>query len=848
MNPFRAVLNLTAWLLPFFAAWLAQAQSATHSVAPEPSWVAAAELEREWQPASAFSGLFYRLMDQQVDVASESVYRRHVKKLTTEQGVADYAQINLAYEPSHQRLAIHKIGLWRDGRWLERLKPEALRVVQQESDAHRQIYNGEQTVIAILDDVRVGDEIEYSYTITGFNPIFGGRYADWFLTQWSVPTEESRVRILWPKGRAPLRWRLSSGAMQPEISELAQSRVFNWRFRRNEPVQTEDRLPVWFNPYPYLELSEFESWGDVRDWARNVYASAPGLPTALIDEIESMIGRHETLEKRALGALRFVQEQIRYLGIEIGPNSHKPHDPSTVFARRFGDCKDKSVLLCAIFDQMGIEARPAAVHSYASELLDSKLPSPLAFNHMIVRARIGSQTFWLDPTIAQQRGTLNDVSVDYCSRALVIDEREPNLVEIPRKALEEPQKVVKEHFKLPSYEGPAELIATTIYSGAEAEAMRRTISSYSKEELEKSYVNFYLRRFSGVRASRPLSIEDDTDVNRITVRERYMIERPWSQEGAARQASLEAFSVAELTAEPATLERKLPLGVPFPAHVRHEIVAELPAPGAFPNERKAVDDAFQQFAYEARVKGSSLFLTFDYRTKTNSVPVEKVEDYVSNLRLIQSDAFYGIRFPTSPTAFGWARINWPIAILALITAGVVLFASVTYYRRQSSVTVPTLPDLNRAGPAGLRGWLLLVGVNVVLLPLLCIGTIFQIAPAFFTETWHTLTSPQNAEYHPLWGALLIGELIGNMVQLGIAGLMIPLFFKRKIAFPRVYIAFLIFNMCFVLADLGAMHLIPATANDINQKDHRGAFRATFGAVIWCSYMRKSVRVRNTFVH
>jgi hypothetical protein len=53
-------------------------------------------------------------------------------------------------------------------------------------------------------------------------------------------------------------------------------------------------------------------------------------------------------EQQVLTVLQFVQEQVRYFGIEIGSSATKPANPSVVFARRFGDCKDKSLLFVTI--------------------------------------------------------------------------------------------------------------------------------------------------------------------------------------------------------------------------------------------------------------------------------------------------------------------------------------------------------------------------------------------------------------------------------------------------------------------------------------------------------------------
>src|SRR5208282_5268181 len=71
-------------------------------------------------------------------------------------------------------------------------------------------------------------------------------------------------------------------------------------------------------------------------------------------------------EQQILTVLQFVQDEVRYFAIEIGASSEKPADPSAVFSRRFGDCKDKSLLFVTILRALGIEAYPVLVNA-ASE-------------------------------------------------------------------------------------------------------------------------------------------------------------------------------------------------------------------------------------------------------------------------------------------------------------------------------------------------------------------------------------------------------------------------------------------------------------------------------------------------
>ena len=69
------------------------------------------------------------------------------------------------------------IAVLRGGRRMERLPNLALRVIHREKDLDYLIFDGSNSVHAFLDDVCVGDVVEYLYTVSGSNPVFGDRRA-----------------------------------------------------------------------------------------------------------------------------------------------------------------------------------------------------------------------------------------------------------------------------------------------------------------------------------------------------------------------------------------------------------------------------------------------------------------------------------------------------------------------------------------------------------------------------------------------------------------------------------------------------------------------------------------------
>ncbi len=95
-----------------------------------------------------------------------------------------------------------------------------------------------------------------------------------------------------------------------------------------------------------------QSWGNLegdgllREIAEGLAADQPDLKGLEAPEAELLV----RIEK----ALRLVQDEYRYLSIDLEVGGHVPSPPETVARRRFGDCKDLSFLLVQLLKLMGV--------------------------------------------------------------------------------------------------------------------------------------------------------------------------------------------------------------------------------------------------------------------------------------------------------------------------------------------------------------------------------------------------------------------------------------------------------------------------------------------------------------
>src|SRR5690606_17618746 len=102
---------------------------------------------------------------------------------------------------SYQTLTLHELYVIRDGKPIDRLDISKFQLLATEGELSRFIYNGTYSAYLLLEDLRKDDKIVVSYSLKGFNPVFGNRFFDTQFLQGPEPVGLLYVNYIVPKGR-----------------------------------------------------------------------------------------------------------------------------------------------------------------------------------------------------------------------------------------------------------------------------------------------------------------------------------------------------------------------------------------------------------------------------------------------------------------------------------------------------------------------------------------------------------------------------------------------------------------------------------------------------------------------
>lgn len=369
-------------------------------IGPAPVWVTPIASAPAVAADKANGALGFLVLDRQVHFGPEgaSEYQQRVLQIRNAMGLAAMGSMALTWNPTTEVLTVHKLIILRDGKSIDVLAKQAFAVLRREAKFDAAVLDGMLTATIQPEGLQVGDVVDLAYTLTRNNPEMQGR-SEWSLEAPAAEMDHVRLRATWSAPKV-LKWRTTEALGAPKVTHGRGVTEVAVDLRDTKTLTGPSRAPERYAPTRRLEISEFQSWTEISNLLAPLYAKASTLAadSPLRAETAKIRAASTDPKVRAAAALKLVQDKVRYLALVMTDGGLTPIDADTTWTRRFGDCKAKTALLIALLRDLGVEAEPAAVNAAAGDGLDARLPGMSAFDHVLVRAVIGGQVYWLDGT------------------------------------------------------------------------------------------------------------------------------------------------------------------------------------------------------------------------------------------------------------------------------------------------------------------------------------------------------------------------------------------------------------------------------------------------------------------
>jgi len=204
----------------------------------------------------------------------------------------------------------------------------------------------------------------------------------------------------------PEQWRLFSYFLNMEdLPALREGNTYRWTLKNQAALPEEEWSPsrlqkmVDINVQPpegsALEnkIVSLSTWEDYAAYFTDKYKTRAGTKSILSDKIRELAPANAT-RVETIRALASFARSVNYvaIGLDLGKGGGwYPRSAAEVCETNYGDCKDKSNMLCHMLAEFGIKAHPVIVHSGLRNKVEESWPSGSQFNHCIAAIEVDSE-------------------------------------------------------------------------------------------------------------------------------------------------------------------------------------------------------------------------------------------------------------------------------------------------------------------------------------------------------------------------------------------------------------------------------------------------------------------------
>jgi Domain of Unknown Function with PDB structure (DUF3857)/Transglutaminase-like superfamily len=399
---------------PILFCWIALTCSAAQATARFPDWVTQAITEPlpvYSKDAKAILLLEDKLITVTPDGHAAERYR-YVVKILRPQG-REHAQPLAWFSTDEKLLSFHVWSIGPDGHQYTMKDTEYQEIG---ADGGGLLYDDERAKVASPPGSDPGGIVAYEF-VRQIRPYMSEE--SWAF-QKTVPLVHSVFEIDLPSGWNHLAVWFKHDSIQP--TEICPGH-FRWEVMNVPEINLTDvplapsesslaaRMVVHYSAQSLPQGEEL--WAKIGNWYENLAAPRSEGTADIAAKARSLAAPDADFSLRIGKVATFLQQDIRYVGIEIGIGGWQPHAANDIFRNRYGDCKDKATLLVAMLDAVGVRATWVLVDTHRG-FIDPRVPSvdgnhaiaaievPSGYENVslkaVVTARTGKRYLIFDPT------------------------------------------------------------------------------------------------------------------------------------------------------------------------------------------------------------------------------------------------------------------------------------------------------------------------------------------------------------------------------------------------------------------------------------------------------------------
>jgi tetratricopeptide (TPR) repeat protein len=350
------------------------------------------------------AGAIILLADESFETFDDNtaVYDMHfLIKIFNDRGKEEFSEIQIGYDSTFEEVKLD---------YARTIKPDGTMVYVGEKNIRDvsiylnfPLYSNARARIISMPEVCDGAIIEYRAKIFHKQLVNKKDFVLNYVSQEGEPIKAAKFSVKVPQERSfkykiiNSKYNTFSANLEPTVSTVENKKVFEWNIENVPEIIPESDMSPVSRVTPIIMMSTFEKWDDIYSWWYKLYKDKIEIDDNIKKKITELTKDKPTPLEKLRAIYNFCTQDIRYVAVEYGQAGYEPHQARDIFQNKYGDCKDKAILLIAMLRSIGINAHPVLIGTYDNLNLNEDLPS-IAFNHCIAVVDFEGGYIFMDPT------------------------------------------------------------------------------------------------------------------------------------------------------------------------------------------------------------------------------------------------------------------------------------------------------------------------------------------------------------------------------------------------------------------------------------------------------------------
>ncbi len=292
------------------------------------------------------------------------------------------------------------------------------------------MYTSSRTFYVHFARLDPGDVVELLYRVEDVaqRNAFADYFGEVVYMQSGEPIGRSEYVLITPKTRTFYFNEPKVKGLTKTQEDKGDQRIFRFVAQDVAPIEPEPMQPPYAETLGHVHVSTYKSWDEMGRWYWGLVKDQFVADEEVRRRVAEITKGLTDDRAKVRAVYDWVVQRTRYVALEFGIHGFKPYRCAQIFARGFGDCKDKATLIVTMLRELGISATIVILRTGMRGDFETSPASLAPFDHAI--AYVPSMDLYLDGT-AEYTGSTELPAMDRGALAIQINEGKPKLVHLP---------------------------------------------------------------------------------------------------------------------------------------------------------------------------------------------------------------------------------------------------------------------------------------------------------------------------------------------------------------------------------------------------------------------------------